>query len=581
MENRSFINFLWLFAAMGLSLISCAVTPAASGASAPAQLSTNLQTNINPPFDFPGDASGHFDMSHLTVFGFSHNNPEDSDPQVYNSLVPDISTRAWLAGWSANEGPSQYNMSFLQNCRSKNIVFMGGITGSAVFRVDASSESEFLDWITRDAQNNPVNHTEIYNGYYQGSLANPNYRTHLLNKMKMQLDLGVDGLTIDETDGNGYSGGIKWGWNGNEAYDDYFISDFNRYLMDKYPNYSQMDWANHFGMTVDNIIRCDLPYNDLSRNFNYRKYLKTKGFDSNPHSPANPLAAEWGSVTSSRVPLIDNCFLEKAIRLYLKDEIMQLRAYARDKYSKEILITGNGIYPYMDYNSLGMFDYNHDDHGSNADYVPQTGSGHLDASKSLKPVFLQIRARSLASSGNVPLMVFIDWPGRTINAYLSFSLQEKKDLWQIYLPEAYACGMFYAFHLKTSDTTEATATQSGVLDFMTNYAQFYKINSGLFHGVSDTGLEPDVSMPQITATMLDQASENRFLVHLINHNYNLGIQPQKDLSVNFPMSAKPNAVTLISPDLAADQTLTYTYSNGQVTVSVPSLTYYDLLIVEK
>ena len=110
---------------------------------------------------------------------------------------------------------------------------MGGLTGSAVFREDASSDAEFLDWITRDANGNPVMHTEVkLEGLYRGSLANPHYREHLLEKMRMQIDLGADGITVDEADA-GYFGGLAWNWNGNEGYDDYFIADFNRYLMEK------------------------------------------------------------------------------------------------------------------------------------------------------------------------------------------------------------------------------------------------------------------------------------------------------------------------------------------------------------
>lgn len=118
-----------------------------------------------------------------------------------------MAIRGWMAGWKDNQPASEYTVDFLEQSHARGIVFMGGITGSAVFREDAGSDAEFEDWITRDAWGDPVPHTEApMAGMHRGSIANPSYRRHLLDKMRLQIDLGVDGLAIDEVDG-AYSGG--------------------------------------------------------------------------------------------------------------------------------------------------------------------------------------------------------------------------------------------------------------------------------------------------------------------------------------------------------------------------------------
>jgi hypothetical protein len=97
--------------------------------------------------------------------------------------------------------------------------------------------------------------------------------------------------------------------------------------------------------------------------------------------------------------------------------------------------------------------------GREADYVPVTSDGHLNGKKSLKPIFKKVLARHREVAGDVPVLVFVDWPGGTINAYYALPTSEKKkDLWGIYIPEAYALGMRYAFHLKTCVSSDPAAT---------------------------------------------------------------------------------------------------------------------------
>ncbi len=532
------------------------------------------------PFEDPGDASGHADMSEMVVFGFSHNSTSQSDPQVYERLVPDMAIRGWLAGFKENPPAWQYTTDFLRRSHDAGVVFMGGLTGSAVFREDAASDAEFLDWITRDAFGDPVPHPELgaWGQLYRGSIANPRYRERLLATMRTQIDLGADGIVVDEADGM-HNGGQKWGWNGNEGYDDYYLVDFNRYLLEKYPALDTAGWMSTFGMTAGNVLRRDVPADDLARNFNYRTYLREHGWAADPHTPANPLAREWGRNVDNRPTLADSSFREKATRLYWKKMVRSIRQYARERYGKEIVVTANGIFPYVDFNELGMYDLNQDDEGREARYVPVTADGHLDGARSLLPVFRQLYARNREVAGDVPLIVFIDWPCPMMDRYLALPASEKMDLWQLYLPEALAAGIYYAFHLKTSDPSYPTATQSGVIDFMARYAEFYKAHRDLFtHVVPAPERTVAVSVAGVASAVTEQPSRNRWLVHLVNHDYDGAIVPQGPFTVSIEAPVDPASITLVTPD-GADQHPTFTRDGASLRVAVGGLRYYDVLVV--
>lgn len=540
---------------------------------------TDVDNSRNNPYSVSGDAFGKKNISSLTVYGFSQTANGSEDSQVY-SLAPDINMRAWQKWETGGLRLSDFNRSYIDECRSRNILFISGGTASVVFETEAPDNKTFLDWITRDAKGDIVIHSEIVPKAYRASMASPSYREYLVSVMKVQIDAGADGLFLDEANSGGGNGGPKWNYNGNEGYDDYAIADFNRYLMNKYPSYSAKDWMEKFGMPGNNIIRRDIAYDDLNYNFNYRKYLSSKGFSSDPKNPSNPLAKEWGFPVGNRIDADDDSYSAVYAALYWKEIVVALREYARKKYSKEILITSNGIFPYTDFNSLGLYNYNRDDDGSEADYVPVV-SGKLNGSKSLKKTFLSLYGRSRAASGNVPLVLFIDWPTDMMNNYYSLSAEEKKDYWRIYAAEAYSCGLRFAFHLRTVMPGDPTASDSGILDFLKNYSQFYKVNSGVYSNVSNDSRKVSLGKSGIEYNVVKSESLKKYYIHLINHNYSVGMTEQKNISVSFSPGFTPSKVRSLSPDGNEDASIVFTGSSANVSFTVPSLVYYKVIVVEK
>jgi hypothetical protein len=519
-------------------------------------------------------------VNNFTVFGFSQSDVHQEDPQVYE-LVPDVTIRA-IGKWSTNgDEAADYNFAQIGRYHERGITFMGSGTASVIFPQDFPSLEIFDDMSTRDADNNPVPHDEF--GFpapaRRGNMFNPSYREYLLSWAKIQIDGGVDGINLDEVNA-GFSGGLKYGFNGNEGFDDYAIADFNRYLLDKYPAFTPADWKSRFGMTDDNLIRRDVPPDDLTGNFNYRTYLQANGWNLNPLTADNPLAAEWGRVTANRMYADDMSFTATYLRRYWKEMVDELRDYARRTAHREILISSNGLLPYVDFNSVGMYPFNPDEQTPDfrgADYVPVV-DGHLNGAKSLQANYRFLKDTSREIAGDVPVAIFIDWPNDMMTNYLNLPLSEKQDYWQIFGAEAYANGLFPSFHLK--DTVGSpTAEQQGMLGFFQTYTQFYKDHRSLFRA-NEPGPQPvAVGESNISASLLVQRGTGARTLHLVNHNYDRQIIPQTDFSVTVELPSCPRRVTMVSPDFAGSAAPDSSCRHGRLLVSIDRLDYYNILVL--
>jgi hypothetical protein len=536
--------------------------------------------NVSPVSNRARVTAGNLRPANFTVFGFSQSDVAEEDPQVYQ-LVPDVTIRA-IGKWSTSgDEAADYNFAQIRRYHDKGITFMGSGTASVIFAHDFPTAVIFDDMTTRDADNNPVPHAEIGvpDPAFRGNIFNPKYRQYVLSWAKIQVDGGADGINFDEVNA-GFSGGLKYGFNGNEGYDDYAIADFNRYLLAKYPGSTSADWKSRFGMTDDNLLRSDVPAGDLAGNFNYRKYLQAHGWNLNPLTAANPLAAEWGRVTANRMYADDFSFTATYLRRYWKDMVDELRAYAVRTARRQILISSNGLFPYVDYNSVGMYPFNPDEQTPDfrgVDYVPVV-DGHLNGAKSLQANYRFLKNTSGQIAGDVPVAVFIDWPNDMMTGYLNLPLAETQDYWRIFGAEAYANGIFPAFHLK--DTVgDPTAEQSGMLGFFQTYSQFYKDHRPLYRHNDYGTAAVRVGASNVSASLLVQRGSGTRTLHLVNHNYDQGIAAQTRFSVAADLASCPRRVTMVSPDFAGSKVVAFSCRHGRLRVRVDRLDYYDVLVL--
>ncbi|GIE95377.1 hypothetical protein Ari01nite_28420 [Paractinoplanes rishiriensis] len=519
----------------------------------------------------PALGAGRPAVPDFVVYAFSQSDVHDEDPQVYR-IAPDVTIRA-IGKWSTNgDEAADYNFGQIVRYHDAGVTFMGSGTASVIFPHDFPSPAVFDDMSTRDADNLPVPHDEF--GFpvpaRRGNIFKPAYREYLLGWARVQIDGGVDGINLDEVNA-GFSGGQKYGFNGNEGFDDYALADFNRYLLAKYPQFTVADWRDRFGMTADNV-----PANG---DFDYREYLRVNGWNRDPLNAANPLAAEWGRVTANRMYADDTSFTATYLRRYWKEMVDHLRGYARRKHGRHLLISSNGLLPYVDFNSVGMYPWNPDEQTPDyrgADYVPVV-DGHLNGAKSLQANYRYLKAMNARIAGDVPVAVFIDWPNDMMTNYLNLPLAEKQDYWRIFGAEAYANGLFPSFHLK--DTLNPAAEQYGMLDFFAGYTRFYRDNGRLFVRNHPEERAVSVTSSDIAASVLVQRGTGRRTVHLVNHRYQQGIVPQRDVTVAVDLPSCPRRITLYSPDLSKPVSPASTCEKGRLIVTVDRLDYYGVLAV--
>jgi len=513
-----------------------------------------------------------------TVYAFSQSEVSQDDPQIYR-LDPDVNIRAFQKWSTSGDEPGDYDFGQVARYHRHGTALVGGGTVSIIFPEEFDGAGVFDDMSTRDADNVPVPHDEVLPGARRGNMFNPAYRQYLLDWAKVQIDGGVDGLFFDEVV-SGFSGGQKYGYNGNEGFDDYAVADFTRYLLARYPAFTAADWKSRFGMVDTNLPRGDVPAGDLAHNFNYRTYLRAGGWNGNPLTSANPLATEWGDVTDNRLYADDTSFTATYLRRYWKAMVDELRAYARDTVHRRVLITSNGLLPYVDFTSVGLYPWNPDEQtpdGRGADYVP-TVAGHLNGAKSLQANYRYLKDRNSRTAGNVPAVVFIDWPTDMMTAYLNLPLSEKQDYWRIFGAEAYANGLFPALHLR--DTVgDPTAEESGMLPFFQTYGQFFKDHRNLFRANDYSPQAVSVGAGNVSASLLIQSGTRARTVHLVNHNYDQGITPQTNFGVSVHVRTCPARVTMVSPDFTGSRSPAFSCQQGRLTVTVDRLDYYDVLVL--
>jgi hypothetical protein len=569
-----------LFAAMGLGCGGSYSSPApppppppfANTCAAPATSNpaggggTFSQIQIDP------NVYGTRDPSGLTVFGFSQESQNlPADPQVLE-MLPNIVSRAWQRWDLGGTQSSDYNWSYPMQAQAAGITFIGGTTSTVLFHDEFPTDSGFNAVVSCNAQAQPVVHAPL--NFYRGSLASPTYRQYIIGIGELQIDGGVDGLFFDEPD-ESYEG-ATYG-DGNEGFDDADVADFGGFLCAKYPGLSASQWQTQFGVTAADKLNCSASSDQWGRTFDYRGYLARNGWQADPLNGSSPLAAEWGSVFGGHPEPANGTFTGTYISLvYWQDMVLTLRNYARQQYGREIYITANGVFPFVDFQMNGLWDGNPDGPGgTSADYCPLTSDGHLDGTQSLLSAFLSIKQRSARIDGRVvPVAAFIDWPTGVMTRYLSLPSSEQQDYWRMYVPEALAATVYLNMHLL--DTIgDPTATQLGLMPLFEQTAAFYEVpaHAALYHNTQDLPGTVTVSVPNVS-TNLTQLGDGRTIAHLINHNYAQGFQTQTGVTVSFPVAQAPATVTLVSPDYSADLPVTFTYSNSQVHVTVPQLVAY-------
>ena len=158
---------------------------------------------------------------------------------------------------------------------------------------------------------------------------------------------------------------------------------------------------------------------------------------------------------------------------------------------------------------------------------------------------------------------------------------ERQDFWRLYAAEAYANGLFFAFHLRTT-TGEPTATELGMMPFFKSYSAFYRAHATLFHGVTTSSAPVTSSLPATGSrcpSPIRPSPHRRRLVHVVNHTYDAGFIPQTMVTVTVASETAPAASASLRRTPWPTTLVPFTFAAGAVTVTLPSLTAYDIIVL--
>lgn len=541
----------------------------------PVTYTCSVPATTNPPggggtaaeLQVSPSAYGTGNNSAWTAVAFSQNGTDDpADPEIL-SLAPDMVPRA-IGKWDTyGILASQYNDAYAPAAQAEGITLIGGTTATVLF----ADEPNFSHVVSCDASGNPAPNP-IDPGSYRAALAAPAYQQYLIGIGELQIDAGYNGIFFDEVNSS-YQGA---NFDGDAGFDDADIADFGGFLCAKYPSLTAAQWSSQYGITAADQLDCTLPAATRGRGFLYRQYLTRNGWTANPLASANPLAVEWGTIQPYSWPTSQPSFVQTYPTLvYWQNVVTALRAYARQKYNEEIFITSNGPYPFADFQTVGLWDGNQDAPDQSAvEWIPTTPSGTYDGTVSWQPALQGILARAQANGAkNVPVVLFIDWPDSVMSTYYNFSLSDRQNYMRMLVAEAYSNGLYYALPVKTSISTDPTATQLGMMPLFQQLTTFLKSHALLYHSAVPLTGAVTASAPNLMTNLVTLPNGSTVL-HVVNHNYAGNFLPQNNVQVTFPVAQQPATVTLVSPDASGDVTVPFTWSGGQLQATIPRLVAY-------
>ena len=545
------------------------------------------------PWSAPASVPASSVVDTLTVFASSQValDGQDADAQVLE-LAPDAVVRAWTQWGRYGVGAADYNAAYIADCHARGIRVFGGASATALHRAQAAEAGLSLDDVaTLDAglsvvEHGPSNPTGLDVDtadllFYRLTLANPKARALVVGLAQLQVDAGVDGMTFSDLNA-GYQGTTAVPYD--EGFDKYHRADFNAYLMSLYPVGTNL--ADVLGIPLGDGLRRDVFPGDLTANFDFARFLRNKGWQADPFAHSYPLGKAWGQAVMGRPEPGAPTFVDGAEAYRYWPAIAgAVRAYARDRYGRELLMAADGVYPAVDVHSVALRDDNVDGPEKTVvTYVHLTSDEHLDGMYSFQNAFLRLKARGATFAPGAPVVAYLDgfW-----NKYNFLPASEQADYWRMYSAEAYASGIFLAFHLKGVPGSGAPLTVAPpVMAAYKSLADFYRAHAAMYHGVvpSATPLPP---LPRVTVAIADRlggaagAVLQRY-VHIVNHQYSRAFLPQSNLAVTFASPSRPAAITLASPDQPADLAafpFTYDELAAATTVVLPSLVSYTVIDV--
>ncbi len=450
----------------------------------------------------------------------------------------EVMIRGWFKWAQAPELASVRDIP--AKARAIGALFGGGITCSALYdNENGITRDQLLDMATRgpdgqlvDAWGQP--------GVRHGSLSSPAYLDYLVRWCREQIDAGVDMLFMDE-----HTAALA----SNEGFDDHSLADFRQYLIEA-TRLRTTDTRMMAAVALSLTDRSICPDGTLD-SFDYRAYLKARGFVGNPWSADNPLAAWYAR------------FRERRDAAAWKQITERIRTYPTSRGPK-VLISANGFAPGVDLQVAGIWD------------DTMARSGKNDLSENGIPRWRQrvVTGRRIAGR-EVPVVFFHDWGmGDTPFPFLALSPVEREIWIRVRGAEIYASGGFFAFPVL--GPFGCNAEEDGTLAVIQRQAIFYRTHRDLYLEGKYVGCEGVRSAANALGLAVWSHDGGRSVaLHVINRKATDGrLAARSGIRVTLPIRVAPTAVGAVSPDWTGTRTVPWRRVSGGIELTLPTLEAY-------
>lgn len=487
------------------------------------------------------------EIAEAVVYTVNEGTRSDYGLKLARKTGSEVMIRGWFK-W--NQAPPVGRLEALpQQAHGFGALFGGGITCSALYDTENDLTPEQVQEMATRGPDGALVDAWDQPGVRHGSLSSPAYLEYLLRWCREQIDAGVDYLFMDE-----HHAALS----DKEGYDDHSLQDFRTFLLEVNP--STRDWADddprwQASFSIERMDRALCPAGTLA-SFDYRAYLKAGGHLERPQAPENPLAAAWGDFRGWRD--------DRAWKA-LTDRI---RSYAAEQ-GRRVLISANGIAPYVDLQVLGVWGH------------WTTRDGHIDLADDLLPYWrsLVVHGREVADGRPVPVVLFHDWGfGEPPFPWLAVSPAEREVWMRTRGAEIYAAGAFFAFPVLGPFGCDAG--RDGTLRAIARQTAFYATHRDLYlHGrwLGREGLV--TATPHLSLAATWRAAPPTLVLHVINRDVRAGeLHPAAGpVLIQVPVALAPLAVVGVSPDAEGEFPLACRPTPGGSEVSLPGLQAYSVV----
>lgn len=501
-----------------------------------------------PPPTFPADLLRSTPVTNLNdavVFTMAETTSSDSQLALAHQTGSDLLVRGWFK-W--NQAPPVSTWSAIPpKARALGALFGGGITCSALYDGENGlSQAQWLEMATRgpdgalvDAWGQP--------GVRHGSLSSPAYLDYLFRWCREQMDAGVDYLFMDE-----HTAALGT----NEGYDDGSLADFRQYLLQVCPvtqGWTTDDprWKTQFQIDLANGSICP---DGTMGSFNYRGYLRAKGWVTQPDTASNPLASWW---QQGRAWRDDRAWKGLTDRIH---------AYGTS-LGRNVAISANGLARYVDLQVLGVWNQ----------WLVR--DGQIDLSQNQLAVWrgLLTQGHELAGA-QAPVVLFHDWGfGDTPFPWMAVAPSQREIWLRTRAPEIYASGAKFAFPVLgpfgcdvSRDGTHAVMVRQAI--FLQTYRDLYR--HGKFLGLESVRS----AAPWLSLAAWAGPDTNTAVLHVINRHVQAGaLVSRSNVVLELPLDRVPEEAYAVSPDWDGQQQVACVMSNTTLQVTLPILDAFALV----